>query len=71
MKRCAWTLSEIARSCPFIPRLDVRSGPAMSVQGRLRTIITVLRHYMVLTPELADEAIARLVSWRDQKGIRV
>lgn len=43
-----------------------------SITGHdLKSIHNVLKHYLAITPELADAAISKLVSWMDEKGMAV
>ena len=35
----------------------------------LRSIHDILKHYLAITPELADTAIAKLVRWMDKQGM--
>lgn len=36
-----------------------------------RSIHDILKHYLALTPELADSGIAKLVAWMDKEGVAV
>lgn len=43
-----------------------------SITGHdLKSIHNVLKHYLAITPELADAAISKLVTWMDDKGMAV
>ncbi len=43
-----------------------------SITGHsLRSIHNVLKHYLAITPELADSAITKLVAWMDKEGMAV
>jgi hypothetical protein len=37
----------------------------------MKSIHTILTHYLAITLELADAAIAKLVAWMDREGVAV
>lgn len=55
----------LARAGATLPEIASITGHS------LRSIHQVLQHYLAITPELADTAIAKLVAWMDKEGMAV
>lgn len=55
----------LARAGATLPEIASISGHS------LRSIHDILVHYLAITPELADSAIAKLVAWMEREGMAV
>jgi hypothetical protein len=55
----------LARAGATLPEIAAITGHS------LRSIHNVLKHYLAITPELADSGIAKLVAWMDREGMAV
>jgi hypothetical protein len=55
----------LARAGCTLPQIAAITGHS------LQSIYQVLKHYLQITPELADEAIAKLVEWMDKNNMKV
>lgn len=55
----------LARAGCTIPQIAAITG------HEPKSIYGILRHYLAMTPELADAAIDKLVAWMDREGIAV
>jgi integrase len=53
----------LARAGATLPEIASITGHS------LRSIHQVLQHYLAITPELSDSAIAKLVAWMKKEGM--
>jgi hypothetical protein len=56
----------------WLARASATLSEIASISGHsLRSIHQILSHYLAITPELADSAIAKLVAWMEKVGMAV
>jgi hypothetical protein len=54
-----------ARAGCTVPEIAAITGHS------LRSIYSILKHYLALDAHLADSAVAKLIKWMDEQGIAV
>jgi hypothetical protein len=55
----------LARAGATLPEISAVTGHSLT------SIHNIMKHYLAVTPELGDAAIAKLMAWMEREGVQV